>query len=51
VGTKHLYIPLSAVCDVRPGQRVTVTYTKDQISNIFDTRPEILGDEAADTAS
>jgi hypothetical protein len=51
VGTKHLYIPLSAVCDVIPGQRVTVTYTKDQVSNIFDTRPETLGDEEADNAS
>jgi hypothetical protein len=48
IGTRHLYIPFSAVTDVVPGENVTVDCTKDQCGERYATKPGFLADNSAE---
>jgi hypothetical protein len=42
IGAKDLYIPLSAVETVVPGDNVTVNCTKDTCGDMYGTKPDFL---------
>lgn len=51
IGAKDLYIPFSAVSDVVPGDRVTVSCTHDVCIKQYETKPDFLDNRTAETTA
>jgi Uncharacterized protein conserved in bacteria (DUF2171) len=43
LGTKDLYIPFAAVTEVAAGETLTVNGTKDECSDRYGNKPDVLG--------
>jgi hypothetical protein len=43
LGTKDLYIPFGALTEVVPGEALTVNGTKDECSDRYGNKPDLLG--------
>jgi ribosomal 30S subunit maturation factor RimM len=43
LGAKDLYIPFTAVTDVAAGETLTVNGTKDECSERYGNKPDVLG--------
>jgi hypothetical protein len=43
LGKKDLYIPFAALTEVAPGEALTVNGTKDECSDRYGNKPDVLG--------